>query len=235
MRFKDKVVLVTGAGRGIGRSIALAFGREGAKLAINDLTPVNLDDTETRLLEGGAECLAFTCDVSRKTQFQSMLEGLLDHFGRLDILVNNAGVEPVASILTMDEWDWDRALAVNLKAPFLTMQSAGRIMRDQGGGVILNLGGGELRGEALGQRGAYAASKYGLLALTRAAAIEFALYGIRVNMLSPYSHRGERGVDSPGDSSWQEAVADAALYLCSDDAKFVTGEVISIHDPLEVD
>jgi 3-oxoacyl-[acyl-carrier protein] reductase len=238
MRFKDEVVLITGAGRGLGRAIALAFGQGGARLAINDLTPVNLDETERQLLKLGAKCLSITCDVSRKTQVQGMLESVLDHYDRLDILVNNAAVEPSSPMMTMDEWDWDRTLAVNLKGPFLTMQSAARVMQDLGGGMIVNLGASGLRGEHLARRPAYAASKKGLMVLTRAAAIEFAPYNIRVNMVSP-GRIGSDTVESEREavdpSIVYTGIADAVLYLCSERAKFITGEVISMNDDIKVD
>jgi 3-oxoacyl-[acyl-carrier protein] reductase len=238
MRFKGKVVLVTGAGRGLGRGISLAFGQEGARLAINDLTPINLDETEELLLAMGADCLSVTCDISKKAQVQELLESVFDHYGRLDILVNNASVEPSSPLMTMDEWDWDRTVAVNLKGPFLTMQSTARIMKDQGGGKIVNIGAGNLRGDNLASRPAYAASKEGLLALTRAAAIEMAPHNIRVNMVAPDRirpiNRGS-GTATADDSLRCAAVAEAVLYLCSNEAKFITGEVISMKGNTEVD
>jgi NAD(P)-dependent dehydrogenase (short-subunit alcohol dehydrogenase family) len=235
MRFKGMVVLITGAGRGLGRGISLAFGLEGARLAINDLTPVNLDETEELLLDMGTDCLCVNCDISKKAQVQGMLESILDHYGRLDILVNNAGVEPTSSLMTMDEWDWDRTVAVNLKGPFLTMQSAARIMKDQGGGMIVNIGAGSLQGEYLANRPAYAASKEGLMALTRAAAIELAPHHIRVNMVAPGHIRQFHLGNELDHSPRYAAVAEAVLYLCSKEAKFITGEVISMMGNTEVD
>jgi NAD(P)-dependent dehydrogenase (short-subunit alcohol dehydrogenase family) len=211
--FTDQVVLVTGAGRGLGRALSLAFGGEGARLAIIDLTPINLDQTEIQLKSSGVEVLSITGDVAKKMQVQGMIEATVEHFGRLDVLINHAHVEPVAALLTMDEWDWDRTLAVNLKGPFLTMQSAGRIMSEQGGGCVINLG--LTRSLRRTDRAAFAASLKGLGELTRRAAIEFAPHRIRVNALA---------VSNVPD----QAAADAALYLCSPDSSFITGEVLHL-------
>jgi NAD(P)-dependent dehydrogenase (short-subunit alcohol dehydrogenase family) len=164
-----------------------------------------------------------------------MLEQTLDRFNRLDILINNAQVEPTAAILTMDEWDWDRTVAVNLKAPFLMMQSAARIMQDQGGGSIVNIGVTGIQGDHLAQKAAYAATKSALGVLTQAAALELAALNIRVNMIAVGRYRGATAKVRPdeGDLSLWQAAADAALYLSSSDAKFITGETLSVHGPIK--
>jgi len=234
--FEGKVVLVTGAGRGIGRAISLAFAREGAQLALNDLTPVNLDTTVDQLVGIGARAVGFTADVSRKPQIQQMVEEVRATFGHIDVLVNNAAVAPRAHLLKMDEWDWDRTLGVNLKGPFLLIQSVGRVMADEGGGVILNIASAQARGGVLPERGGYLASKAGLLALTRQAAVELAAYNVRVNAVCPGDFLA--GTDDASglmaDASQLagglalEPIADAVLYLCSKRAEFVTGDCLVI-------
>ncbi|HEX9028434.1 MAG TPA: SDR family NAD(P)-dependent oxidoreductase, partial [Anaerolineales bacterium] len=129
--FADQVVLVTGAGRGIGRAIAEGFAAQGAILALDDVSPVNLDETLRRIRASGGKAQDYVFDVAKKMPVQGMIETILQDWGRIDILINNAGVEPHASILEMDEWDWHRTLDVNLSGPFFTMQSAGRLMREQ--------------------------------------------------------------------------------------------------------
>jgi NAD(P)-dependent dehydrogenase (short-subunit alcohol dehydrogenase family) len=233
MRFQDEVVLITGAGRGLGRALALAFGREGAHLVINDLTPINLDETERQLNAVGVDVFTITCDISKKMHVQGMIEAICDRYDSLDVLINNAAVEPSSALMVMDEWDWDRTLAVNLKGPFLTMQSVARVMQEQGGGRIVNLGASRLRGKDLAQQPAYAASKEGLLTLTRAAALEFAPYNIRVNAVCPGRIRYAQDEPEPDQGPmvpWVSpaAVADAVLYLCSSEAQFLTGEVIRV-------
>ena len=229
MQFNGTSVVITGAGRGLGRALAVGFASEGAQVALVDLTPVNLDETERQLLDMGADCLAVTADVSKKRQVQGALAQVVERFDALDVLINNAGVWPTGPILTMDEWDWDRTIAVNLRAPFLMIQSAARLMHDQGGGNIINIGAGELRGEHLANSAAYAASKTGLVQLTRAAAIELAPSRIRVNLVAPQTSSGSpAGELSQEQTQWQAAVVDAVLYLASPRAKFVTGEVIAV-------
>lgn len=236
LEFEGKVTVVTGAGRGIGRALSLAFARQGARIAANDLTPVNLDATVDRIVQAGGEAAGFAADISRKTQVQQFVEEVRSHFGRIDVLINNAAVAPRAPLLTMDEWDWDRMLAVNLKGPFLMIQSVGRVMADEGGGVILNMGSGQAKSGVLADRGGYLASKAGLLALTRQAAVELASYNVRVNSLCPlrfHAPDGEPAAVSADDSllAGRELlgpITDAALYLCSGRSGFVTGECLEI-------
>jgi len=239
----DRVVLVTGAGRGIGRALAGAFAEHGARVAANDITPVNLDPAVAAMAKGGGAVRAWVADVSNKMAVQSMIEEVRDAFGRIDILVNNAAVEPHASLLAMDEWDWDRTLGVNLKGPFLTSQSVGRVMADQGGGVIINIASVAGRSHGLAERAAYVASKTGLIGLTRESARELAAYNIRVNAVCPaeVEAEGTRGVrsDEAQMSGWfneiprrglglSEEMVGLVLFLCSEAAAYITGQAFHV-------
>jgi NAD(P)-dependent dehydrogenase (short-subunit alcohol dehydrogenase family) len=241
--FTEKVVLVTGAGRGIGRAIAAAFARCGARVAANDLTPVNLDETVRLIRSGGGQCRDYVFDIAMKMPVQAMIETVRDDWGRIDILVNNAGVEPHAPILDLDEWDWRRTIDVNLTGPFFTMQSAGRVMREQGGGVIVNIASIAGRAHGLKDRAAYVASKTGLIGLTREAAREFAAYNIRVNAVCPGVIETEMTAalrqneamlrkwleDIPqGRLGLPDDVVNLVLFLCSEGAAYLTGQAINV-------
>jgi NAD(P)-dependent dehydrogenase (short-subunit alcohol dehydrogenase family) len=239
----DRVVLVTGAGRGIGRALAAAFAEHGARVAANDITPVNLDPAVAAMTVGGGAVRAWVADVSNKMAVQTMIEEVRDAFGRIAILINNAAVEPHASLLAMDEWDWDRTLGVNLKGPFLTSQSVGRVMADQGGGVIVNIASVDGRAHGLAERAAYVASKTGLIGLTRESARELAAYNIRVNAVCPGEiesdgTRGTRGDEDPM-SRWlneiplrrlgrPEDMVGLVLFLCSEAAAYITGQAFHV-------
>lgn len=175
---KDKVVLVTGAGKGHGRQLAETFAAHGAKVAANDVSPLNVEQVVAAIAAQGGDARTFVEDVAKKIGVQALVNAVVDIWGRIDILINNANVEPVMSVLEMDEWDWHRVLDVNLTGAFLLLQSVGRVMRAQGGGVIVNLI--PLAGHTDPGRAAYAASKLGLLGLTHRAAQELAPYSIRV-------------------------------------------------------
>lgn len=240
--YQGKVVLVTGAGRGLGRTLVRAFALQGARVAANDLTPVNLDETLRRVR---AELPAvrqgdvqdFLADVSQKMAVQGMFNGILDRWGRVDVVINNAAVRPRIALLDMDEWDWRRVLDVNLTGVFFVTQIAGRIMRAQGGGVILNIGqaGGGFPGSP--PVAAYLASKAGLDALTRQAAAELRPFGVRVNAVAPGLLDGETLREWVPAEAQRQALVDAGLlvapdaaagpvlYLCSQAAEGISGQV----------
>jgi 3-oxoacyl-[acyl-carrier protein] reductase len=176
-----KVVLVTGAGKGTGRRVALALAAHGANVAVNDITPVNLDETVAQIASSGGRVKVYVTDIAKKLPIQGLLNQVLDDFGQLDILINCAEVEPQKTILEMDEWDWVRTLDVNLTGAFLLTQSAGRIMKEKGGGLIIHIG---ERAKGKGHRAAYLASKAGLEALVRNAAVELAADGICVRLVT---------------------------------------------------
>jgi 3-oxoacyl-[acyl-carrier protein] reductase len=241
--YEGKVVLVTGAGRGIGRAIAQSFAAQGAFVAANDILPVNLDETVAGIRTAGGQARDYLADVAQKMAVQTMIEQIRDDWDRIDILVNNAGVEPHAPLLELDEWDWRRTLEVNLSGPFFTIQSVGRVMRDQGGGVIVNIGSIAGRAHGLKDRSAYVASKMGLIGLTREAARELAAYNIRVNAVCPGVIETEMTVqlrqnkammdrwleDIPlGRLGQPEDVAALVLFLCSEEAAYLNGQAINL-------
>ncbi len=178
--FKDKVVLITGAGKGRGRKLARAFASHGATVAANDISPNNIDKLVEEITALGGQARAYVDDIAKKVGAQALVKQVEDDFGRIDILVNHAAVEPRSALLDMDEWDWHRVLDVNLTGAFLMTQSVGRMMREGAGGVILNLISETGRDESAG-RAAFLASMAGLESLNQQAAYEFKPYGIRVH------------------------------------------------------
>lgn len=179
---QDKVVLVTGAGRGLGKAIAKGLAAQGAKVVVNDINPDTAEATVKEITGAGGQAIYLDADVANKMAVQTMHYEILEKWGRVDGLVNNAAIEPIGPILTLDEWAWDRAMNVNLKGVFLVSQTVARGMKEQGGGVIVNVAG-TVTGQA--QHAAFVASKEGLLGLTRECAKEFAPYNIRVAAVYP--------------------------------------------------
>jgi len=221
----DQVVLITGAGRGLGAAIADAFAAQGAIIAANDITPINLKVVTKCINETGGRAKSYVYDISKKMPIQAMLNAILDDWGRLDIVVNAASVNPKASILTLDAWDWQRTLDVNLTGPFLITQSAGRIMQEQGGGKIINIA----VNHKSNHKAAYSISKKGITSLTEESADEFSAHNIRVNAICSGSKMYTQ--QSPRNSAQiKETVAQLSLALCGQDAGQITGAIIDIND-----
>jgi 3-oxoacyl-[acyl-carrier protein] reductase len=242
--FVGKVALITGAGRGLGREIALAFASLGVAVAANDINPINLDGTVSQIIQAGGNANAYVFDVAKRMPIEGMLTQVLEHFSRIDILVNHASVEPNAFILDMDEWEFHRTLDVNLGGPFFCMQQVGRVMRDHGGGTIVNIISPSGKGHTQKGGAAHLASQAGLFGLTRVAAHEFSEHNIRVNAvctgLLDENLFPSQGWEISTLHQWRESYPDVrlgghpdlvslVLFLCSGAASSLTGQVISIN------
>lgn len=184
--FQNTVVLVTGAGKGTGRGVAEAFAARGAMVAANDVTPINLDETVRRIQSAGGQTKAYIVDIAKKMPVQALLQSIVEDWGHLDILVNCAEVAPRFTVLEMDDWDWQRTLDVNLTGAFLLTQSAGRLMKEQGSGVIIHLG---IHTRMLEAKSAYFASKSGLHAFVDKARLELAEHGVQLHHVVAQENR----------------------------------------------
>lgn len=224
MKLKNKVVLVTGGGRGIGRAVALACARQGAGVAICARTKTEIDQTVAELRGLPAECAGWECDVSVESAVAELVAAVRSTFGRIDALVNNAGVMTRASSAwELDVKKWDYTIAVNLRGTFLVTRAVLPGMIRQKSGSIINVS------SALGRMAypgfiAYSTSKWGLEGFAQALAAEVGAHGIRVNSVDP----GTVATKLTGFlGSKPEAVTDVFLYLVSDESKGVTGRALS--------
>jgi NAD(P)-dependent dehydrogenase (short-subunit alcohol dehydrogenase family) len=241
---KDRIALVTGGGSGIGRASALAFARQGAKVTVVDVVVKDGEDTARMIEEAGGEAIFIKADVSRVAEVEAMVNKAVQTYGRLDYAHNNAGVEGLrANTADYTEDDWDRTININLKGMWLCMKYEIPQMLKQGGGAIVNTSSGIVFG-AIPNSSAYIVSKYGVLGLTRAAAVEYAKLGIRVNSVcpgviaTPMLERlagGKAQVEAMsitqepiGRLGTPEEVAEAVVWLCSDTASFVTGHAMVV-------
>ena len=242
--FAGKVVLITVAGRGAGRHVAVAFGALGAIVAANDINPLGVDETVDLVIQAGGQASAFVFDIAKRMPVEGLVAQVLDQHGHIDCLVNHASVAPDATLLDMDEWDFHRTLDVNLGGPFFTMQQVGRAMRQQGSGSIVNLVSMQGVSDFSNGRSAYAASRAGLIGLTRAAAGELFAYHIRVNAICYSAGDLVLEQSSEWDSApfdrWKRSLPDGSLsnspklvklvlFLCSKAATSLNGKIISIH------
>jgi 3-oxoacyl-[acyl-carrier protein] reductase len=226
--------IVTGAGEGVGRAAALALAQAGAAVLTNDLNPDRADQIADDIIQSGGRALGWQADVANRFQVASMIEAARDAFGRIDILVNAAGVYKTGPMNTLDEWDWRRLLDVNMTGAFFCSQLLGRVMADEGGGVIVNVASTAGHPNPLPDGVGYTASKAGLVGLTKQSAREYAPLGIRVNAVCPGNIIDDYHPQSSVLTSAQrrigtpDEVANVILFLCSDAASFITGQAINV-------
>lgn len=242
---KGKVAIITGARRGMGRADALLLAKEGAKVAISDISLDECEKVVSEIKKEGGEAMAVECDVSQKADVEEMIAEIMKKWGKIDILVNNAGICEFKPFLDLAEADWDKTLDTNLKGYFLCAQAAAKEMQKQKSGTIVNIA-----SVAMGQQGVgfpgiahYCASKGGIVALTEAMALELAPLGIRVNVISPGA------IDTPMASSVKddpqvlagtlakiplkrigkpEEIANAVKFLVSDESSYITGATLVV-------
>ncbi|MEM3550458.1 MAG: 3-oxoacyl-[acyl-carrier-protein] reductase [Candidatus Bathyarchaeia archaeon] len=242
LNLAGKVVVVTGAARGIGSSIALEFAKEGAKVVVNDVIEGIPVVEKIRSMDGAS--IFFKADVSNVEDVEKLFSQVLEVFGRVDILVNNAGVTRDALIHKMKVEDWDIVMDVNLKGAFLCSKMASEHMMRRSYGRIINIS------SVVGQMGNvgqsnYASSKAGLIGLTKALALELAPYGITVNAIAPGFTKTEMTRKMPekiakrfveriplGRMAEPEEIAYLTVFLASDLAKYITGQVIAVNGGL---
>jgi len=240
VRLKDKVAIVTGAANGIGRAVAETFAREGARVVLADLKEEDVERAAAAIREKGGEAHGFACNVADRGQVERLMAETVKRCGRIDIVVNNAGITDDAQLVKMTEEQWDRVIAVNLKGVFLVGQAAARIMKEQGSGVILNASSVVGLYGNFGQTN-YAAAKWGINGMTKTWAKELGKYGIRVNAVAPGMIATAMTEKMPGrilEMMKQKAVlgrlgtpqevANAYLFLASDEAGFITGAILSV-------
>jgi NAD(P)-dependent dehydrogenase (short-subunit alcohol dehydrogenase family) len=241
--FHGRVALVTGAGSGIGRASAIAFAAAGARVAVVDVNAARGEATTGAIAKAGGIALAVTCDVRHEMSVAGMVAEIVDTWGRLDFAHNNAGISPATGdTVACSKADWDAILAVNLTGVWLCMHHEIPAMLAGGGGAIVNTSSG-VGLKAFPGQPAYVASKHGVVGLTKAAALEFATRGVRVNAICPgtvltplveqklgilYEKDFMRQANPMKRFGEPEEIAAAAVWLCSDQASFVTGVALPV-------
>jgi len=245
LSLKNKVAVITGARRGMGRTHALTLAKAGAKVVVSDISLEDCEKVAKEIKKDGGEAIAIKCDVSKKQDVDRMIKKTIEEWNKIDILVNNAGIAEFKPFLELTEEDWNKTLDINLKGYFLCAQAAAKEMTKQISGVIVNIA-----SVAMGQQGIgfsslahYCASKGGIVGMTEAMAIELAAYNIRVNVIAPGMIETPMIDPMMQDPKQKEAtlsrvpmrrvgkpqeVSNLVLFLASDESSYMTGSAIVI-------
>ncbi|MCI0336813.1 MAG: SDR family oxidoreductase [Acidobacteria bacterium] len=252
MRLKDRVCIITGGGRGLGRDMALAFSREGAHIVVSGTTESAINSTAAEIRANGHQAIAIKCDVSDEAAIESMVATSLNEFGNIDVLVNNAGIiGPTANVTEIKREDWDQTIAVNLTGAFLCAKAVLPLMAERRQGKIINIA--SVAGhKGYPLRSPYSVSKWGMIGLSQTLAAEWGRFNIQVNTISPGPVRGDRmdevirrraaQSDRPIEDVTRDYtlrlalerfvepdhVAATAVFLASSESDSITGEVIMV-------
>jgi len=243
MRLKDKIAVITGASRGVGKAIALAYAREGANVVVNYASNEAAADQVVRDIEAlGRKAVKIQGDVAKKEEARAVIQVAKDHFGRLDILVNNAGFSKPAMLLKMTEEQWDQVVDLHLKGAFLCTQAAAQIMKEQKSGKMINVTSVAGLVGTVGQIN-YSAAKGGLLSFTKSAARELARYNICVNVISLGIVATDMTEKIRSDEKLKEIymrrillerfaepddITPAFVFLASAEANYITGQLLCV-------
>jgi 3-oxoacyl-[acyl-carrier protein] reductase len=248
MSLMNKVSVVTGGAQGLGRAIALELARKGSHLVVGDLNLEAAQRVTEEVHALGRRSLGLRVDVSNARDVSEMADRVVKEFGRIDILVNNAGICQVVTIEKMSEEDWDRVMAVNLKGVFLCSKAVMGVMKKQRSGRIVNMGSlaGKVGGIATGAN--YSVSKAGVICFTKALARELAPYGVTVNAVAPGVIETDmtRGITQGDFTNYlktiplgtigsAEDVSHAVAFLVSDEARYITGEILDVNGGMLMD
>lgn len=242
MKLKNKVAIVTGSRRGIGRSITLELAKEGAKVVISDIDLKECQNVCDEIKKIGSDAIAIKCDVSKKSDVDAMVKKTIQKFKRIDILINNAGVVLMKPFVQMTEKDWDFVLDINLKGVFLCTNAVAKQMVKQKGGKIISIA--SIAGEVgFMNTSAYCASKAGIINLTRELAMELSPHNINVNVVAPGVIATKMTEDMLKDKKTKEfllantplgrvgnpeEIGKAVIFLASNDSNFITGHTLVV-------
>jgi 3-oxoacyl-[acyl-carrier protein] reductase len=248
MELRNKVAIVTGAAQGLGQAIALTLAREGAKIVVGDINLEKAKEVVEEIRAQGEDAIAVKVDVSQKQNVERMVNAAISKFGQIDILVNCAGICSLSPILEIEEEEWDKILAVNLKGTFLCSQAVFREMVKRKSGKIVNISSASAKMGGIVVGAHYSASKAGIICFTKSLALSAAPYKINVNCVCPGPQKTEM-TDVWGDKintkfknmiPWKEYgkpqdIAEAVLFLVSAKARYITGEILDVNGGLVMD